>query len=101
MNVTIDGQPFPFEGYLERMVDKIGRNWRRSPNRQALKATLSFNVERSGRVSDIEVVETSGDFLFDQTAQRAVLDASPLPPLPDGYTGDFLGVIFDFNEENR
>jgi protein TonB len=101
IDLTIEGKPFPFPGYLDRMVNKIGRNWRKAPNRQPLRALVYFRVERSGRVGGIEVRESSGDFLFDQAAMRAVADASPLPPLPDGYTSDFLGVYFDFNEEKR
>lgn len=101
IDLTIEGEPFPFPGYLDRMVNKIGRNWKRTPNRQPVRALVYFRVERSGRVSGIEVNETSGDFLFDQAAMRAVADASPLPPLPEGYTSDYLGVYFDFNEENR
>ena len=100
-DAKVEGRPFPFPGYLERLVAKIGRNWRRTPSQVPRQAVVYFRVERSGRVSGIEVRESSGDFLFDQSAQRAVKDASPLPPLPDGYTGDYLGVVFDFNEENR
>lgn len=101
LDLTIEGQPFPFPGYLERIVNKIGSAWRRTANRAPLKAMVYFRVERSGRVSGIEVEESSGSFLFDQAALRAVADASPLPPLPDGYTSDYLGVYFDFNEEPR
>jgi TonB family protein len=99
IDVDIEGKPFPFPGYLERMVNKIGRNWKQGGNPEPLHAVVYFRVERNGRVSGIEVRETSGSFLFDQGTMRAVADASPLPPLPDGYTGDYLGVFFDFNEE--
>lgn len=101
LDLTIEGKPFPFPGYLERMVNKIGRAWKRGENRQAARALVYFRVERSGRVSGIELEESSGDFLFDRAALRAIADASPLPPLPDGYTSDYLGVYFDFNEEQR
>jgi TonB family protein len=101
LDLEIEGEPFPFPGYLERMVNKIAREWQRTENRRPLRALVYFRVERSGRVGGTEVQESSGDFLFDQAALRAVADASPMPPLPDGYTGDYLGVYFDFNEETR
>ena len=101
INLEIEGREFPFPGYLDRMVNKIAQSWKQTPNRQPLAATVYFRVERSGRVSGIEVEQSSGSFLFDQAAIRAVDDASPLPPLPDGYTGDYLGVYFDFNEALR
>jgi TonB family protein len=100
VNLETEGAEFPFPGYIERIVNKIAREWKRTPNLEPLKALVYFRVERSGDVSGIEIEETSGDFTFDQAALRAVYDASPLPPLPDGYTSDYLGVFFDFNEEN-
>jgi TonB family protein len=100
LDVNVEGKPFPFPDYLERMVNKIGRKWKETPN-EPLHAVVYFRVERTGRVSGIQLRETSGSFLFDQSAMRAVSDASPLPPLPAGYTSDFLGVYFDFNEEQR
>jgi len=33
---------------------------------------------------------------FDQTAMRALLAATPLPPLPAGFTDNYLGVHFGF-----
>ncbi|MFN2432060.1 MAG: energy transducer TonB [Gemmatimonadota bacterium] len=101
LDLTIEGRPFPFPGYLERLVNKIGRNWQRTANRREARALVYFRVERTGKVSGIEIEESSGDFLFDQAALRAVSDASPMPPLPDGYDSDYLGVYFDFNEETR
>ena len=100
LDVNIEGKPFPFPDYLERMVNKIGNNWKQAPN-EPLHAVVYFRVERDGRVSGIQLRETSGSFLYDQSAMRAVSDASPLPPLPAGYTSDYLGVYFDFNEEER
>jgi outer membrane biosynthesis protein TonB len=31
------------------------------------------------------VTQPSGDYLLDTSAKRAVLDANPLPPLPQGF----------------
>ena len=33
---------------------------------------------------------------FDQTTMRALLAATPLPPLPAGFTDNYLGVHFGF-----
>ncbi|HEY7461326.1 MAG TPA: energy transducer TonB [Gemmatimonadota bacterium] len=101
LDVDIEGKPFPFPDYLDRMVNKIGRYWKETPNREPLRAVVTFRVERGGRVRGIEVFESSGSFLFDQAAIRAVSDASPLPPLPAGFSGDFLPVQFYFDERNR
>ncbi len=34
--------------------------------------------------------------MFDQSAQRAVVQAAPMPPLPREYSDAWLGVHFSF-----
>jgi len=97
--VTLEGEPFPFPWYLEQLVRKIERNWRPSSN--TLSATIHFRIDARGRIHEVEVHESSGNFLFDRAARRAVEAAGPLPPLPDGYGGDWLGVYFVFDTRVR
>ena len=78
---------------------KVERNWR--PTSTTLSATIHFRIDGGGRIREVEVHEKSGNFLFDQAARRAVEAADPLPPLPDEYEGDWLGVYFVFDTEVR
>ena len=98
--VTLEGRPFQFPWYLEQMVRKVQRNWR-PPGTTSLKTTIYFRIERTGRVADMRVETSSGHFTFDQAAQRAVQASSPMPPLPVEYSGDYLGVYFDFDATVR
>lgn len=93
--VTLEGRPFRFPWYLEQLVRKIERNWRPSSN--TMRTTVYFRIARNGRISDIRIAEESGNFLFDQAARRAVEASAPMPPLPDEYDGDYLGVYFQFD----
>ena len=93
--VTLEGRPFRFPWYLEQLVSKIERNWR--PTSNTMRATVYFRIARNGRVSDIDIAEESGNFLFDQAARRAVEASAPMPPLPEEYDGDYLGVYFQFD----
>jgi protein TonB len=97
--LTLEGRPFPFPWYLEELVRKVQRNWR--PTTSTLAATVHFRIDRNGRIVDVEVEKSSGNFLFDQAAIRAVEGAHPLAPLPRDYSGDWLGVYLDFDAEAR
>lgn len=95
--VSVEGRPFPFPWYLEQVYRKVTRNWR--PTSNTLEATVHFRIDARGRVTEVDVHESSGNFLFDQAARRAVEAAGPMPPLPDGYSGDWLGVYFVFDTQ--
>ncbi len=95
--VSVEGRPFPFPHYLQEVYRKVTRNWR--PTSNTLQATIHFRIDARGRVTEVDVREPSGNFLFDQAARRAVEAAGPMPPLPDGYTGDWLGVYFVFDTQ--
>jgi TonB family protein len=61
-----------------------------------IRAVVYFRIGREGQVLMTEVETSSGSAFYDQTALRALLSATPLPPLPAGYTDQYLGVHFGF-----
>lgn len=97
--LSLEGRPFPFPWYLEEIYRKVARNWR--PPSATLEAVIHFRIAKNGRIDDVEVERSSGNFLFDQAAMRAVQAANPMPPLPREYQGDWLGVYFDFDTQVR
>jgi outer membrane biosynthesis protein TonB len=48
-------------------------------------------------VTNAAIEQSSGLFIFDQAAQRAVVQSSPMPPLPQDYRDSYLGVHFSFS----
>ncbi|HUP66551.1 MAG TPA: energy transducer TonB [Thermoanaerobaculia bacterium] len=93
----LEGGDFPFEIYVNQMTAKIGRNWLRPQITGEPLAEVYFVIERDGRIRDAKVNTPSGQGTFDRAALRAVLDSSPLPPLPFGYRGTWLGVRLTFH----
>jgi len=58
---------------------------------------IHFFIERDGRVTGVEILRESGHPPMDFAARDAILDASPLPPLPSDLTGVFHeGVTINF-----
>lgn len=94
----LEGGDFPYTVYLERMITLIGTHWfRPASSGENSVAVVHFVIERDGRIRDVEIVRTSGNTLFDRAAQRSLIETSPLPPLPFGYSGTFLGVHLTFH----
>lgn len=87
---------FPYTLYIERMRTLIGGRWFRPQVTTGVATTIYFFIDRDGSIRDAKVETASGNPTFDRAALRAVLEASPLPPLPFGYAGTYLGVHLSF-----
>ncbi|MEW6365453.1 MAG: energy transducer TonB [Acidobacteriota bacterium] len=94
---------FPFAFYLQRVRDKISSNWFQSivvgQVTGEYAVTVFFQIQRDGRVTNVQVEESSGIPSLDMSAQRAVYASTPLPALPQGYPSDTLNVHFVFHYE--
>lgn len=83
---------FKFAYYIDQLLEAINAKWARPDMGDDVRAILSFRIHRDGRVTDIEVAESSGYNSYDLAALRAVQNAAPFPPLPRGYRKDSLDV---------
>lgn len=93
----LEGGNFPYDMYLQRMVSLVGKRWFRPQTARELTTQIHFVIERDGRVHDAVIRIPSGNGTFDRAALRAVMESSPLPPLPFGYEGTYLGVHLTFH----
>ena len=99
--VRVDEKDFRFAYYLEIIRERVSQNWSPPPatgSGAGVLSTVYFRISRDGRVSDVTVEQPSGFDLFDRAALRAVTLSSPLPPLPAGFKGRWLGVHFEFQQ---
>lgn len=98
--VAVDAVDFEFTYYLIALRNRIGQNWSAPAglvtSGNPVRAVVHFRIERDGRVVEPEVESSSGINFFDQSAIRAVMISSPVPPLPMGYAENELGVHFAF-----
>jgi TonB family protein len=51
---------------------------------------------RDGSVKNFRILQRSGNSELDYSVQRAILEASPFPPIPLGYDKDSAHVEFWF-----
>jgi len=92
---SIDGD-FPYTIYIQNMNRLIGSHWTRPEVKPGTNVKMFFTINRDGSIRDVNVEGSSGNTLFDRAAQRALLETSPLPPLPFAYNGTYLGVHLIF-----
>jgi TonB family protein len=87
-----DNPEFTYGYYVDRMLAAIRANWVNIPIAENAFMILHFRIQSDGRVTELEVVQSSGNRAFDLAGVRAVQSSSPLPPLPRSYRYPSLGV---------
>jgi TonB family protein len=98
--VSAGSEDFKFPPYLVIIRDKIERHWNPPPGTvQGAKAKIQFTVLRSGRVGEVKLQDSSGNFYFDQAAVRAILQSSPFPPMPEEFYKDYALFSVDMQEQ--
>jgi TonB family protein len=86
--------------YAEIVRQRIAQQWLTNgldARSQQGPAVVSFVIMRDGSVQNVQVVQGSGNPNIDNTAQRAVYQASPLPQLPPQVTDSYISAQFTFN----
>jgi periplasmic protein TonB len=89
--------------YIDAVRRKISMNWLQSTidpavrSARTAKCTTTFVIARDGTVKDIRIAQSSGNYSMDTSAQRALLSSSPMPALPNDYSGSYVNVTFDFD----
>lgn len=82
-DVTVTAsEDVPSSFYIRSVVTgNIRRVWQNiaKPPAQGAKARVSFRILRTGRVVDVKLQESSGNFYFDQAAMRTIYTANPFP----------------------
>jgi TonB family protein len=89
-----------FGWYANLLRDRIARAWQSGGlNAAAAPVTIQFTMRRDGSLAPglPRIAQTSGDAGVDRSAQRAILDAVPFPPLPEGLGRNEVTVELTFH----
>lgn len=93
----VDQKDFKHDYYLQQVRRILARAWDPPSGGTGLvEVGLHFIIDRTGAISALEVSSTSGWNLYDRAALSAVLSVKKLPPLPESYAGDQLGLTVNF-----
>jgi protein TonB len=89
-----------FGAYVQALQERISQKWRASELDARLRAVpvcvVYFEILRDGRMQGLRVAQSSGNQELDLSAQRAVTEASPFEPLPQGYQGSVAKMEVGF-----
>lgn len=96
----IEASDFKSPYYLNLIQRKIELYWSPpplEPTSEIKEAVVGFVLFATGRIKDPTIEKSSGNAFFDQAALRAVYQANPLPPFPQGIRDQSLKVHFSFS----
>ena len=89
-----------FGAYRDLLEQSVARRWHTAgvdPRLQtAPPVIVTFVIRRDGSSSDVRLEQSSGDKALDYSAQRAIYEASPFPPLPAQYERNDARIEFWF-----
>jgi protein TonB len=105
--VTVQGQgggdfASRYGWYIEAVRRSVGQSWLQTTIDPAVRAArqahcvMTFRINRDGSVTNIQLLQTSGNLSMDNSARRA-LDGIRFGPLPNDYSGSGVNVTFDFD----
>jgi protein TonB len=93
-----------FAYYVQQITQKVASQWYTGmldPQAAGHRVYITFQVERDGSLSHIQIAQRSGDNTLDNTALSAVQHIDTFPPLPDAYTGNHINVTYYFDPPPR
>jgi protein TonB len=84
--------------YLSALNQTVDRNWQRISVEATRRTRVRFRVDRQGNLTELRVLESSGDTRADQAAIQAIQAAAPFAPLPRNASEEVLIVNFTFTQ---
>lgn len=81
-----------YPAYYGIIRDRVQQNWIYPPGTKDSRASviISLKIARNGKILDASVEKSSGNTVFDESLLSAVWKASPFPPLPAEFEGNYL-----------
>ena len=107
LELLTDTGGFDLGPYLSVVFKKIRVNWyglipdsAKVPEKRQGKVSYEFSITRDGHLEDVREQDSTGNADLDHAAKMAILESSPLPPIPSRFTGQNIRmrVHFKYNE---
>ncbi|HEV2620258.1 MAG TPA: TonB family protein [Acidobacteriaceae bacterium] len=86
--------------YVQGITQKVASHWYTNmldARAGGHRVYITFQIEKDGSLSHIQIAQPSGDSTLDQTALRAVQEIDTFGQLPEWYTGSHINVTYYFD----
>lgn len=90
-------QDIDLTAYLNKLKQRVQQRWLPGMSQSNRRTVLNFTINRSGQVSNLNIVQTSGFSVTDEVAFNAIQQAAPFAPLPTGYSKNYIDIEFTFD----
>jgi TonB family protein len=101
--IQFDTKGVEFGPWIRRFVAQVRRNWFIPNAAMSFRGhvVIQFNIHKSGRITDVSVVQPSSIDSFNRAAYNAIIGSNPTEPLPPEYPDPmaFFTVTFFYNEQ--
>ena len=100
--IQFDTRGVEFRPWIRLFVAQMKRNWMIpwTPMSDKGHVVITFNVQKNGKITDVNVTSPSTIAVFNDNAQAAIFASSPTVPLPAEYPAAqaHFTVTFYYNE---
>ncbi|WP_172819649.1 energy transducer TonB, partial [Gloeomargarita lithophora] len=83
--------------YLSNLRRRVQERWNPNTPDQRRQAVIGFTISRSGQISNMRVLQTSGNPQTDTETILAIQRAAPFGTLPEQFPHNQLEIEFTFN----
>ncbi len=89
-----------FGWYRDLLEQRVAQKWRTNDVDARLQTAppviITFDIMRDGSLRNVKILQGSGNRALDYSSERAIYEAAPFPPLPQGYDRDSAQIEFWF-----
>jgi len=103
--IQFDSKGVEFGPWLRRFIAQVYANWNVPQAAMTLRGhvVITFNVHKSGALTDVTVINPSSIESFNGAAYGSLIASNPTQPLPPEYPDEkaFFTVTFYYNEDAK
>jgi TonB family protein len=105
VDVLTDTKGIDVHPYLAGVLPKIKANWGKNipeslavepPIKRKGNVVIGFRLMKNGKITKMELHQSSGDIAKDRAAWAGIAESNPLPPLPSGFACSYVELRIHF-----